>query len=126
MKYFINEDRLGDLIREKITAYRTESGKRFSEYNNYTKVLDDLTIEEQILLNKYYANETTFEDLPVEFQTKVTAMVEEIQLIESKIKSGEFTAHLFTEEEIRNYLNFTDNDYKFILDGKEEESIPKS
>lgn len=125
MKYYINEEALKTILSKKMEAYREEAGRRFAEQNAYTNPLEDLTIEDKEYLSKFYAGELKFEELPETFKQKAELMVEEIKSIDAKIQEGVYSAHLFTEEELKNVLNFSEFELKEILNGKEEESISK-
>lgn len=125
MKYYINEEALKNIFSKKMEAYRKEAGIRFAEQNRYTNPLQDLTDEDKEYLSKFYAGELEFKDLPESFRAKAELMVEEVKSIDAKIQEGVYSAHLFTEEELKNVLNFSETELKEILNGKEEESISK-
>lgn len=125
MKYYINEEALRDIFSKKLEAYRKEAGIRFAEENRYTNPLEDLTEEDKEYLSKFYAGDLKFEELPDSFKAKAEMMVEEVKKIDSKIQEGVYSAHLFTEEELKNVLHFSEFELKEILNGKEEESISK-
>jgi len=120
MKYYINEDMLRIIFSKKLEAYREEAGRRFAEQNAYINPLEDLTVEDKEYLSKFYAGELKFEELPDAFKQKAELMLEEVKTIDAKIQEGVYSAHLFTEEELKNVLNFSEFELKEILNGKEE------
>lgn len=125
-KYIIEEPKLAALLTQKMVDLMADSAEIFSELNPEYSLKIELDDEERILVGKLQNGEISSDAIPKELKNKIDIITKELDKIDKAEKEGKVNMNIFSVEDVRKRLTFTDEEILSFLYGSEEKQLPES
>lgn len=125
-KYIIEEPKLAALLTQKMVDLMADSAEIFSELNPEYSLKIELDDEERILVGKLQNGEISSDAIPKELKDKIDIITKELDKIDKAEKEGKVNMNIFSVEDVRKRLTFTDEEILSFLYGSEEKQLPES
>jgi hypothetical protein len=126
-KYIIEEPKLVALLNDKMINLMQASAEIFAKLNPTLSLQVELSPEEQSIIGQLQRGEIAKKDIPPALVDKIDFITSEIERVDQAEKEGKVDLGIFTVEDVRKHLTFTDEEILNVLyGGTEKEQLSEN